>query len=61
MACVLAEAERLYGAHGAFVPVHGDRGGRETLVTRRYLGREFRLPSLPYYERVYGPGWRVPT
>jgi len=52
----------LQGAkHGAFVPCTGIGEVEETLVTRRYLGREFRLPSLPYYERVYGPGWRVPT
>lgn len=62
---VVSEGRRcltLQGAkHGSFVPCRGVSEIAGTLVTRGALGREFRVPAMPYYERVYGPTWRTPS
>ena len=41
--------------YGSFIPCRGVSQIAETLITRSALGREFRLPDMPYYERLYGP------
>ena len=46
--------------YGSFIPCRGVLQIAETLTTRSALGREFRLPAMPYYERLYGPTWRTP-
>ena len=46
--------------YGPFVPCSGVSKIAETLTTRMALGREFWLPALPSYERVYGPTWSTP-
>lgn len=45
---------------GRFIPCTGIDGVADALVTRTFLGREFWLPSEPYYARVYGPNWMIP-
>jgi hypothetical protein len=47
--------------YGSFIPCRGVSKIAETLATRSALGREFRLPAMPYYERLYGPTWRTPS
>lgn len=55
--CITLQGEKT----GGFVPCTGIDEVAAGLVTRAFLGREFRLPSEPYYARVYGPHWRVPV
>lgn len=47
--------------YGSFIPCRGVSKIAGTLVTRAALGREFRIPAMPYYERLYGPTWRTPS
>jgi hypothetical protein len=46
--------------YGSFIPCRGVSEIADTLTTRSALGREFRMPSKPYYERLYGPTWHTP-
>jgi hypothetical protein len=61
---IVSEARRcltVQGAkYGSFIPCRGVSEIAETLTSCSALGREFRLPALPYYERLYGPTWRTP-
>ena len=61
---IVSEARRcltVQGAkYGSFIPCRGVLQIAETLTTRSALGREFRLPAMPYYERLYGPTWHTP-
>lgn len=47
--------------YGSFIPCRGVSEIAGTLVTRAALGREFRIPAMPYYERLYGPTWSTPS